>query len=57
MNLKFFTTALLATGATAGFRGATSEQNNALSTGHQLQNAYESASPQRQRRFWVRIKL
>ena len=52
MNLKFFTTALLATGATAAFA---SEQNDALIAPHPLQTLYEAESPQRQRRFWVRI--
>ena len=49
MNLKFFTTALLATGATAAM---TAEQSNEL-TAENLHNTYAQMSEQRQRRFWV----
>ena len=49
MNLKFFTTALLATGATAVM---TAEQSNEL-TDENLHNTYAKMSEQRQRRFWV----
>ena len=50
MNLKFFTTALLATGATAAM---TTEQNSDIA--ENLHNAYNKLSQPRQRRFWVRF--
>ena len=49
MNLKFFTTALLATGATALWAP---EQSDQL-TAENLHNKYSQMSYQRQRRFWV----
>ena len=62
MNLKFFTAAVLATGATAGRQGAelqtfnqAAEQYQALYADDSFQ-ADESMSP-RQRRKWVRIIL
>ena len=51
MNLKFFTTALLATGATAAM---TAEKSYEL-TAENLHNNYAQMSETRQRRFWVRF--
>ena len=51
MNLKFFTTALLATGASAAFAD---EQSDQL-TAENLHNKYSQLSEKRQRRVWVRF--
>ena len=48
MNFKLFTTALLATGATAAY---TSEQ----SAGAELKAKYQAMPEHVQRRFWARI--
>ena len=50
MNFKLFTTALLATGATA----APTTQN---AIGDALRGYYQEAPAHIQRRFWVRISL
>ena len=49
MNFKLFTTALLATGATAAY---TSEQS---ALGDELNAKYQAMPEHKQRRFWVRI--
>ena len=62
MNLKIFTAAVLATGATAGQQGAELQTFNQAAEQYQalyaddLFQADESMSP-RQRRKWVRIIL
>ena len=51
MNFKLFTTARLATGATAAY---TSEQS---ALGDELNAKYQTMPEHKQRRFWVKILL
>merc|ERR1712113_418535 len=51
MNLKFFTTALLASGATAAYN----QGNELESTAEYFHNSYNQMSEGRQRRFWHAI--
>ena len=56
MNLKIFTTALLATGAIAGRQGSEAKILNAQAAAD-LHNAYNKMPHEKQRRGWVRLFL
>ena len=58
MNLKIFTTALLATGAIAGRQGSEAEIFNAQAAADLHNNgAYNKMPHEKQRRGWVRLFL